>query len=274
MSTPTHKKGDAVFFGTPPSDIFNQVIPLLYPAGHPDAHLIQHVQGDGDEHQRHQVGRSDDGRDQHDEQKGMLAVTGQQVRTDKAQFRHHKRDYGQLEHQTHEQCQRGEGGDIAVQRDGAVHPLGHAIRAQKPERDGKEHVVTHQHADNEQQVNDGHHPDGISPLVLIERRRDKAEQFIQYIRRRPQQSEVDGRGDVGHELARQVGGYQVHMVFAKAEVGKAHPPRRPLYPPVGHKVPLAGCQEQPPRDVLQAEHHHGQGPRHTEDAEHHAAQHL
>jgi len=136
----------------------------------------------------------------------VLAVAGEHRGVDDAEPAQDVGDDGQLEYHAHEQRERGERGDVAVERDGAVDALRHAVRAEEAERDGEEQEIAHQHADHEEEIDGEDGPHGVAPLVVVEGGRDEAEQLVEDVGRRHEQADVDGRGEVGHELARQVGG--------------------------------------------------------------------
>jgi len=178
-----------------------------------------------------------------------------------------------LENYAHHQCQRDECRDIRVERDVAYHLCRHTVSAEEAEGDGKQHEVAHQDAEQEEHVDDAGHLYGIAPLVLVEGGRYEAEQLIYNIRRSPEQPQIHGRRDMRHELARQVGGYHVHMELVEAKVN-AYRLHSGFQPAVGTEVPLARCQQDLPGDVLETEHHRGRQPRHSENAEEHLAEHL
>ena len=48
----------------------------ITPSDHPDAHLIEQIERYGNQYQRHQVRRCDNGSHNHDNQERMLAITG------------------------------------------------------------------------------------------------------------------------------------------------------------------------------------------------------
>lgn len=51
----------------------------FYPPNNPDADLVQQIQRDGDQDQRHQIRWGDDGGHHHDDDQGMLSVAFQEV---------------------------------------------------------------------------------------------------------------------------------------------------------------------------------------------------
>ena len=61
------------------------------------------------------------------------------------------------------------------------------VGAKKAKRDRKQHIVTHQQTQQKQQIDCDNHLNGISPLALVERRRDKTEKLIDDIWRCAQQ---------------------------------------------------------------------------------------
>lgn len=172
---------------------------LFYPPHHTDADLEEEVKWNGDEDERHKVGRRDDGRHKHDDDEGVFAVLGEHGRRDKAHLCQDEGDDGQLKHEAHDERQRGEGRDVAVEGDGRVYPLGHRVGAEEAERDREKHVVAHQHAEDEEHVDHSRHLHGILLLVFVERGRDEAEEFEEDVGRSTQQPQIDGGGDVGHE---------------------------------------------------------------------------
>ena len=146
----------------------------LHPPQDADANLEEEVKRDGDEDESHQVGWGDDRCRQHDDDKRMLAVFGKHLGVDDTQFAEEKRNDRQLEYQSHDQCQGDESGDVGIERDVAHHSFGYAVGSQKSEGDGEKHEITHQHTDNEQDVDDDSHLYGIFPLIFIQSRRNKA----------------------------------------------------------------------------------------------------
>ena len=108
----------------------------------------------------------------------MLAVLGEHAGRNNAQFTKEKGNNGQLKHHPHNEGERGKGGDVGVQRDGAVYFIRYAISAKESERDGKQNKVTHQHTGNEQDIDGEHHLHRILPLIFIQCRGDETEQLI------------------------------------------------------------------------------------------------
>lgn len=131
----------------------------------------------------------------------MAAVSQQDFRADNPHLAKEEHKHGKLKHHAHHQRQRYECRHIRIKRDGTVNASRDTVHSQEAERDGKQHKVCHQYADKKQGVNRTRHLHRIAPLVLTERRRDKAEQLIQYVERSAKQAEVHGRSDVCHELA-------------------------------------------------------------------------
>ena len=113
----------------------------LHPFYNADAYLVEQIEWDGNENQRHQVGRGDDGSHQHNDDKRMLAIVGQHTGGDDAHLAKKEGYDGQLEHHTHHQRQRHEGGNVRIERDVAHHPCRHAVSAEKAEGDGEQHEV-------------------------------------------------------------------------------------------------------------------------------------
>lgn len=129
----------------------------------------------------------------------MFAVFREHGRRDEAHLGQREGDDGQLKHEAHNERERREGRDVAVEGDGRVYPLGHGVGAEEAERDGELHVVTHQHAEDEERVDHSRHLHGILLLVFVKRGRDEAEEFEEDVGRSTQQPPIDCGGDVGHE---------------------------------------------------------------------------
>lgn len=79
---------------------------LFRPPHHPNADFVEQVKRDGDKNECHQVGWSDDGRHEHDDNQGMLAVAGELRRFEQTHLAEEKGNDRQLEHDTHNQRQR------------------------------------------------------------------------------------------------------------------------------------------------------------------------
>lgn len=169
----------------------------------------------------------------------MLAVCCKDGVGDDAQFAEDEGYHGELEHYAHHEGERCECLHVAVERDGAVYPLRYAVGAEEAEGDGEQYIIGHEYSDDEECVDDNCHLYGVLALVLVEGRRDKSEDFVEYVGRGAEQSEIDGRGDVHHELRGEFRGYQVHVILLEVEVGEPNASYESLYPPVGAEVPFA-----------------------------------
>ena len=87
-----------------------------------DAHLIEKIERDGDEYQRHQIWRGNDGGYKHYNEERVFAVLGKHFGSDQAHLPKEESDDGQLEHHAHDQRQRYKGRDVRIERDIAHNP--------------------------------------------------------------------------------------------------------------------------------------------------------
>ena len=143
-----------------------------------NTNLIQQIQRYGDEYQREDIRRRDDRCQYHDTEEGVAAVACHEGGFEQAHFGQDPADDRELEDESHGECQRGEGGDVAIERDDILHGGVDLIGTQEAEGDREEDEIIHQYADHEEDVDARGDEDGILLLVVVERRTDVSQYLI------------------------------------------------------------------------------------------------
>ena len=171
-----------------------------------DAHLIEKVEGQGNHEKGHGIGRRDDGRQDKDKQEGMTAIAAEHTGTDNVHASQKVGHNGQLEGQAGHEGQGDEGLHVGIDGDHGVHLVGDAVGGQEAARDGKQHEIGEQEAQQEEDVGHKGEPTAIMVLAVTEGWGNEAEDLHGDKGRGEEQTEPEGGGDVGHELGGELGG--------------------------------------------------------------------
>ena len=76
-----------------------------------------------------------------------------------------------------------------------------------------------------------------------------------------------------HKLARQVGGYHIHMEFVEVEI-HAYRLHGRFQPAIGTEVPLTGSHKNAPSSIFKTEYDNSNQACHSKNTEQHLAEHL
>ncbi len=180
---------------------------------------------------------------------------------------------GNLENQAKPEGERNERGNIGINCYLVHHVCRHLVSSEKTERNGKNHVVAQQHADNKQKVYCHGYLHTIAPLAFIQRRRNKSEKFKHDIGRSQKQGEQGGSREVRHKLRGQLRADELHMKLAHLHI-QTHILAKPLDEAVSGKIKFARSEKDTESLLLEAKHEHCERSRNAKNAQQHAPQHF
>ena len=218
-----------------------------------DAQFVKQPDGQRHDKKRKQIGGGgDDGGDDEDGHDGMTAVGLHQTGRDEAHTPQQAADDRQLEDDAHDEAHAYQRIDIRLDGQHVVHIGADLIGAQEADGEGEDKEVVDGRADDEHEIGREDNPHGVAPLVLVERRRHETEQLVEYVGRRQQQTGIEGRLHVNHEL---LGEPRVHEVQRKG---------LDTQPAIDEEVSRAGRQHHAEQRLLEQKRHHGRHAHHQQ----------
>ena len=238
-----------------------------------DAHLVEGVHRHRHQHQGQQVGRCNDGGHQRNQNDGMATIVRHQLSIDNPHLGEKERDDRNLKHDSHHEGQRGERGDVGRQVDLVDHTGIDLIGAQKAERKREQHEIAHHHPGDKQCVDRQRDAHTVAPLVVVERRGNKAEQLDHNVGRGEEQRQIDRGGEVGHELTGQLGVDERDPECLEVKV-QPHQGTQPLDGPIGEKVTVGRGEQHAECLGREAEDGHRRHQGYDDNADEHLAQDL
>ena len=155
----------------------------------PYTYLIQQPHRQHNQRQREDVRRwSNNGCHHEDNHDSMFAVAAHEIGGEETQFGKQPRENRNFEDQTHRQRHSHQSGDVGLQSDHVVHFAADLIGSQETERQRKDQKVAHRHTQSKHRISASDHPHHILPLIDIQSGRHEAEQLIEDIRQRTEDS--------------------------------------------------------------------------------------